>query len=146
MALPSAFRTSQSDPGPAEFNILAQDTTVKPALSFRQANDSSFGYDVDLEVASVGRMDWFRVVSGARTLFMSILRASGNVGIGKTPDAAAKFDVEGSIKIKSFAKAALPSAAAVGQMIYVSDDIGGAVIAFSDGTNWRRVTDRAIIA
>lgn len=33
-----------------------------------------------------------------------------------------------------------------GTIIYVYDEIGGATIAFSDGTNWRRVTDRAIIA
>ena len=33
-----------------------------------------------------------------------------------------------------------------GLMIYVSDEAGGAVPAFSDGTNWRRVTDRAIIS
>jgi len=31
-------------------------------------------------------------------------------------------------------------------MIYVSDETGGAIPAFSDGTNWRRVTDRAIVA
>lgn len=31
-------------------------------------------------------------------------------------------------------------------MIYVSDETGGAVPAFSDGTNWRRVTDRAVIS
>lgn len=29
-------------------------------------------------------------------------------------------------------------------MIYVSDETGGAVPCFSDGTNWRRVTDRAV--
>ncbi len=44
-------------------------------------------------------------------------------------------------------KASLPSASAnVAGMIYVPDDVGGAVPAFSDGTNWRRVTDRAIIS
>lgn len=31
-----------------------------------------------------------------------------------------------------------------GAMIYISDETGGAVPAFSDGTNWRRVTDRAV--
>lgn len=31
-------------------------------------------------------------------------------------------------------------------LIYVSDEVGGAVLAFSDGTNWRRVTDRAVVA
>ena len=32
-----------------------------------------------------------------------------------------------------------------GAMIYVSNESGGAVPAFFDGTNWRRVTDRAIV-
>lgn len=31
-------------------------------------------------------------------------------------------------------------------MIYVSNETGGAVPAFSDGTNWRRVTDRVIVS
>lgn len=31
-------------------------------------------------------------------------------------------------------------------LIYVSDESGGATLAFSDGTNWRRVQDRAIIS
>jgi hypothetical protein len=31
-------------------------------------------------------------------------------------------------------------------MIYVSDETGGAVMAFSDGTNWRRITDRATVS
>ncbi len=31
-------------------------------------------------------------------------------------------------------------------MIYVSDETGGAVPAFSDGANWRRVTDRSIVS
>lgn len=39
----------------------------------------------------------------------------------------------------------LPSASPTAQMIYVSNESGGAVPAFSDGTNWRRVTDRAIV-
>lgn len=30
--------------------------------------------------------------------------------------------------------------------IYVSDESGGATLAFSDGTNWRRVQDRAIVS
>lgn len=33
-----------------------------------------------------------------------------------------------------------------GAYIHVSDEVGGPVLAFSDGTNWRRVTDRAIIS
>jgi hypothetical protein len=31
-------------------------------------------------------------------------------------------------------------------MIYVSDETGGSVMAFSDGSNWRRITDRAVVS
>lgn len=33
-----------------------------------------------------------------------------------------------------------------GCQIYVTNETGGAVPAFFDGTNWRRVTDRAVIS
>lgn len=33
-----------------------------------------------------------------------------------------------------------------GAIIYVPDEAGGAVLAFSDGTDWRRTTDRAVIS
>ena len=33
-----------------------------------------------------------------------------------------------------------------GDMIFVSDETGGATMAFYDGTNWRRIQDRAIIS
>ena len=39
----------------------------------------------------------------------------------------------------------LPTAANLGGFIYVTNESGGAVPAFSDGANWRRVTDRAIV-
>jgi len=48
--------------------------------------------------------------------------------------------------LKSYTVATLPAATTAGQQIYVSDESGGAVPAFSDGTNWRRVTDRAIVS
>tara|TARA_R110002153_G_scaffold274298_2_gene448194 strand:+ start:13298 stop:13558 length:261 start_codon:yes stop_codon:yes gene_type:complete len=31
-------------------------------------------------------------------------------------------------------------------LVYISDEVGGAVPAFADGTNWRRVTDRAVVS
>lgn len=31
-------------------------------------------------------------------------------------------------------------------IIYVTDDVDGATLAFSDGTNWLRVSDRAVIS
>jgi len=46
----------------------------------------------------------------------------------------------------SYTVATVPSAAQPGQMIFISDETGGATMAFSDGTNWRRITDRAVIS
>jgi hypothetical protein len=76
------------------------------------------------------------------------IRQNGNVwvGSGNTTTPACKLDVDGAVRVKSYTVATLPSAAGAGQMIYVSNESGGAVIAFSDGINWRRVTDRAVVS
>jgi fibronectin-binding autotransporter adhesin len=47
--------------------------------------------------------------------------------------------------LPSYTANTLPSAAVAGAMIYVTNETGGPVPAFADGTNWRRVTDRAIV-
>lgn len=54
----------------------------------------------------------------------------------------------GPIRCKSYTVGTVPSASTsgAGATIYVSNESGGAVLAFSDATNWRRVTDRAIIS
>lgn len=53
----------------------------------------------------------------------------------------------GYVKLASFTVATVPSAANNPQvLIYVSNESGGATVAFSDATNWRRVQDRAIIS
>jgi hypothetical protein len=51
------------------------------------------------------------------------------------------------IQAESFTVATVPDATtSTGVIILVTNEAGGAVIAFSDGTNWRRVTDRAVIS
>lgn len=72
--------------------------------------------------------------------------AAGDMGIGTTP--MTKLDVDGPVRVKSYTVAGVPAAAThgAGAMIHVSNESGGAVIAFSDGTSWRRVTDRAVIS
>jgi hypothetical protein len=54
----------------------------------------------------------------------------------------------GYVKSGAYTVATVPSASAAGAgaRIYVTDESGGAVGAESDGTDWRRVTDRAIIS
>jgi hypothetical protein len=52
-----------------------------------------------------------------------------------------------AIRLLQAAVAEVPSAADLaGGLIYVTDETGGATVAFSDGTNWRRVQDRAVIS
>lgn len=51
------------------------------------------------------------------------------------------------VTLPTYTVATLPAASSwTAGMIYVSDETGGAVPAFSDGTNWRRVTDRAVVS
>ena len=53
----------------------------------------------------------------------------------------------GLMRLPSYTVATVPDAAThVRRLIYVSDETGGATIAFSDGTNWRRVQDRAVVS
>ncbi len=59
-------------------------------------------------------------------------------------DLASSFSTP--VKVGSYTVAGVPSASVPAQIIYVSNESGGAVLAFSDGTNWRRVTDRAVVS
>lgn len=53
----------------------------------------------------------------------------------------------GPAVLPSYTVAGVPTASSfTGGMIYVTNETGGSIPAFSDGTNWRRVTDRAIIS
>ncbi len=60
---------------------------------------------------------------------------------------AKRISGEQPTTLQAFQKTELPSATRFKQcLIYVTDETGGAVPAFSDGTNWRRVTDRAVVS
>ena len=50
------------------------------------------------------------------------------------------------VQLTVYTVATLPTAANQGGMIFVSDEAGGAVPAFSDGANWRRTTDRVVVS
>jgi len=52
-----------------------------------------------------------------------------------------------SVKLPSYTVTTLPTASEnTGSIVYVSNETGGAVTAFSDGSAWRRTTDRAIVS
>ena len=67
---------------------------------------------------------------------------NSRVGIGRAPGVA-KLDIDGIARLKPTAKAALPSASSVGAggIAFVSDASGGAQPAYSDGTDWRKMSD-----
>lgn len=53
----------------------------------------------------------------------------------------------GLVRYPTYTVAGVPDAAKhVRRIIYVSDETGGATLAFSDGTSWRRVQDRNVIS
>ena len=60
--------------------------------------------------------------------------------------AFANLSVSGTVGIGIYTVAGLPSASPAAQLAYVSNETGGAVLAFSDGSNWRRVTDRTVVS
>ncbi len=50
------------------------------------------------------------------------------------------------VQLPIYTVTSLPVATTAAGMIYVSNETGGAQPAFSDGTNWRRFTDRAVVS
>lgn len=77
-----------------------------------------------------------------------ILRCTTNSRTVLSVPASGSISAGAPIQLLRATLASLPSASTSGDgaMIYVSDAADGAVPAFSDGTNWRRVTDRAIVS
>lgn len=89
------------------------------------------------------------VGDGALTTFALY---DNNSGTTRWRSRASGFDVQGAISastrfdLPSYTVATLPAAGAAGGLIFVTDETGGAVPTFSDGTDWRRVTDRAVVS
>lgn len=88
--------------------------------------------------------------TGTGTISTLILRSPVEAASGSTAQTQTTglTICNGTARLASYAVAGVPSASTsgAGAMIYVSDESGGAVVAFSDGTDWRRVTDRAVIS
>ena len=79
---------------------------------------------------------------------LSLTLASGvdlDVGGNIQVDSTEVVDDNRLIQHRSYTVATVPTGAA-GKSIYVSDETGGATLAFHDGTNWRRVQDRAVVS
>ena len=80
-----------------------------------------------------------------RALFSELTEHANRLNVALTTDGAEPL--ERPQQLASYTVLTLPSAATyVRGLIYVSNEAGGATVAFSDGTNWRRVQDRNIVS
>lgn len=57
-----------------------------------------------------------------------------------------KIPVLSSFTVAQLAATPMTAAENPRAVVYVSNETGGATIAFSDGTNWRRAQDRAVVS
>jgi hypothetical protein len=74
--------------------------------------------------------------------------ASWSEALVLSSGAGPRATVDGAIQVKAIAKATLPAASTqgAGAILFVPDEAGGATLAFSDGTSWRRVADLAVVS
>lgn len=75
------------------------------------------------------------------------VHTNGYVGVNHT-EPTAPLHVGGAVRIGSSSVAGLPAPSTLGEgaILFVTDETGGPTLAFSDGSNWRRVQDRAVVA
>ena len=90
--------------------------------------------------------DWQTTFSAlTRTLFDMLSKDFTRTNLALPSDGTETMTAP--LPLASYLKTALPDATKYeGGIIYVSNETGGATLAFSDGTNWRRVQDRAVVS
>ena len=84
--------------------------------------------------------NWGASAKGSNITFETIANGATSESLALT------ISEHGYPEVPSYTVASLPNVGGGTGIIYVSDETGGATLAFSDGTNWRRVQDRAIVA
>ncbi len=84
-------------------------------------------------------------VTGA-VLLSNTLGVTNTGTFSNTVDITGQLTCLSPVTLPTYTVAGVPSASPAGQIAYISDEAGGATIAFTDGTNWRRQTDLTIIA
>jgi len=115
------------------------------SIALRNATTSG---NVELSITDAGLLNFkgIEVRDKSNTPDGSLALAGAGTDTVVRPWSAAHLD--GVRKFRSYTVGTVPSASAkgAGYSIYVSNETGGAIPAFSDGTSWRRCTDRAVIS
>lgn len=95
--------------------------------------------------SSVNSMAYIDIADNTNNLRLPLAEGAEGQVMKKTSTRGA-LEWEDANQLPSYTVAGVPSASPAGRIIYVADETGGATLAFSDGTNWRRVTDNAVIS
>lgn len=111
------------------------------------ANDVDAGFQpLDGDLTSIAALATTSYGRGFLVL-ADAAAARGKLNLADVAASGDYADMTGIPILPTYTVAGVPAASSFPRgMIYVSDETGGAVPAFSDGTNWRRVTDRAVIS
>ena len=138
--------------GPTLAALIRGDGVIDAVGTLRSTGTAapSTGTGVEISYSSGGIIGTVQAYDRGASAFRS-LEVAGSTLILKSGNTTATTITASAVTMalpvtfKSYTVATLPSAATAGQMIYVSDAAGGAVMAFSNGTNWLRCDTSAII-
>ena len=149
MAYPNTLDTFTNPTPTTKVDVLSHADQHAAINNAMEAVQAELGInpkgDYDSVAALLAQMMvWFEsvLVQGAKEAptvqDRSIIRDNADESLTKTT---------GYLQLPTYTVAGLPSAALYPwQLVGVTNEAGGAVVAFSDGTNWRRVTDRTTVS
>ncbi|KMK63968.1 DUF2793 domain-containing protein [Puniceibacterium sp. IMCC21224] len=127
-----------------DYTLSVAAQTVEPTILVRNAG--GIGGAAFRMIDDLSGGDWkFKTTNDGSFKLRNQTDAVDHLSLDKT---TRRTDFAGAVRPASYTVTTLPSAAAVGAgaIIYVSDASGGAVMAFCDGSTWRRMTDRAVVS
>jgi len=134
-------KTSTDDPDNGVALVLAHN-----AAGNRQFFFGSTETGIGVRITNAG-IDGYNYITNAR-INMSIGTDTTDVTAARNLTVNGVLHTRQWARVGSYTVTALPAAAAAGAgaIAFVSDEAGGAVLAFCDGASWRRATDRAVVS
>lgn len=137
------FKVFDADNTSEVFKVQGSSTTINDAYTMPTADGSS---GQAMVTDGSGNITFSTIETGDAITDFGLITESSNVTVkdyGAIGDEAREPTSHDSYTVSEANNIAIKS---TGDMIFVSDETGGAVMAFYDGTNWRRITDRAVIS
>jgi len=137
--------------GPVTTQTVASTTDATTFVALYEDLAGSTGPKVNADLvfnASTGTLETENVVANSVSAPATIT-GTYTVSSPTTITLAAGTEIVNSSPMKLMSRTVTQLStltASAGAMVYVTNETGGAVPAFYDGTNWRRVTDRAVVS